>query len=475
MTHDDTVNKAAGDAAGIASDTQARGGLSRRTLLRGSAALGVSASTFGLAKSASASGAPANRAPVVLRAQETNITFMGWGQPSEQEIFQSLIDSYQAAHPEVKVEYMLVPPGEFLQKLTTLAAAGDLPDVFYMDSGWFGAWAPKGVLRAIDDLIDPNVLKDMWPDALARYRFDGSTIGTGQLYALPKDLGPFVHVYNKDLYDTYGVPYPAIDGSWTWDVAFEGWKAMTKINGNTPESFGAAGMPMDPFVWSHGADFLNADRTQVTVNDPKFIEALQFVADLSCKHHVSPTTGDLSSMAAWDMWLKGMVGSFVMGPWDQPTFWTLPFQWDVSPFPSSPVTKTPANWVGSMGFAVSAESKNPEAAVALAQFFSASADGQKSIYQAGQAVPNLVSMAKGEFVSYEKAPASRQVFIDAIEKWGRPTLNWYTSDDAWIDQMGQSLDAVWSCEKTAEQWAAESAGALTESLTSAEQIPATLP
>ncbi|MGH2531706.1 MAG: ABC transporter substrate-binding protein [Thermomicrobiales bacterium] len=439
-------------------------------MVTGSAALGLATSAIGPFVRGTGT-----RAAAPNRADATTIQFMGWGQPSEQEVFETLIASFEEANPDVKVDYLLVPPGEFLQKLTTLAAAGDLPDVFYMAADWFGAWVPKGVLRSMDEFLAEQDLSDIWPQALDRYRYDGEVIGRGQLYALPKDLGPFVHVYNQDLYDQYGVPHPPIDGSWTWDVALEGWAAMTKFgSGGSAESFGVGALPLEAAVWSNGADYLNADRTQVTVDDPKFIEALQFAANLSCEHHVAPTQSELASIGAWDMWLQGKIGSFVMGPWDQPTFWTLPFKWDVSPFPASPTTGQPANWVGSMGYAVSAESGHPELAVELARFFSASEEGQRMTYQLGQAVPNLMSMAKGEFLAYEKAPVNRQVFVDAIEKWGRPTLGWYTSNDEWIDEMGQGMDPVWSCEASAEDWANESAGKLTETLAKEEQIPTVL-
>ncbi|MFN8419948.1 MAG: extracellular solute-binding protein [Anaerolineae bacterium] len=160
------------------------------------------------------------------------IKFMGWGQPSEQQIFQTVFDSYQKANPNVTVEYINVPPGEFLQKLQTLAAADDLPDVFYMADGWFGGWVSRGLLLPIQDLVPADELKDVWPAAIARYSYDGTVVGQGTLYGLPKDLGPFVMVYNKDLFDKHGVAYPATDGSWTWDKALEDYKKLTEFDAN---------------------------------------------------------------------------------------------------------------------------------------------------------------------------------------------------------------------------------------------------
>jgi multiple sugar transport system substrate-binding protein len=401
---------------------------------------------------------------------------MGWGSPSEQQVFQTLIDKYQQSNPNVQVEYILVPPGEFLQKLTTLAAADELPDVFYMGSDWFSAWVTKDIMLPIEDYIDAAELEKTWPRARDLYRYDGTQVGTGKVYALPKDLGPWVMVYNKDLFDKHGVAYPPSDRPWTWEEALDAWQKMTVENSDgTFESFGVGDYSVEAAVWSNGGDFLNAERTAVTVDDPKFTDALQYVVDLRCEHHVSPTETERASLNTYEMWVKGMVGTHVMGPWDQPVFWDLPFEWDIAPFPAGPGTGEAASWTGSMGFGVSAKTAHPEEAADLARFFSLDQEGQKTNFELGQAVPNLVEMAKGEFLAMEKAPASRQVFLDNIESWGRPTLGWYTSNDQWIDTMWQEMAPVWQCERSAADWGAEWGPKLTETLNREPQVPAILP
>lgn len=408
----------------------------------------------------------------VTNAQEQiTLQFMGWGQPSEQEIFQAVIDEYEAANPNVTVEYINVPPGEFLQKLTTLAAAGDMPDVFYMADGWFASWVSRGQLLAIQEYMDPADLENIWPAALARYSYDGTVVGQGTLYALPKDLGPFVMVYNKDLFDAHGVAYPPTDGSWTWDQALEDYRALTEIAPDgSVVSFGIGDIPPEAVIWSNGADFLNAERTEVTVDDPLFAEAIQWRADLANVHHVMPNQEDLASQGAWDMWLAGKIATFVMGPWDQPTFWELPFNWDIGVFPSSPRTMTPAMWTGSMGYAVDANTPHPQEAVDLIRYLSVSEVGQRMFYQLGQQVPNRIDMATGEFLEFDKPPANRQAFLDNIAKWGHNLPATYVSNTRWMDTMWQELAPVWAGEMSAADWGAEWAGELTAILNETDQV-----
>jgi len=410
---------------------------------------------------------------IVLAQDQIAISFMGWGQPSEQAVFEAMIAAFQEEYPNVTVEYVNVPPGEFLQRLSTLAAAGDLPDVFYMADGWFGNWVSRGQLLPIEQYVPEEELANIWEQALLRYRYDGTVVGQGELYCLPKDVGPWVMVYNKDLFDAKGVPYPALDGSWTWDQALVDFQALTEFAADgSVISFGACSIPTEGVVWSNGADFLNEDRTVVTVDDPYFVEAVQWLADLANVHHVMPNQADLASQGAWDMWLAGKCATFAMGPWDQPTFWELPFGWDIAPFPSSPRTGVPASWTGSMGFAVAATTEYPEEAVALARYFSISEEGQRTNYEMGQAVPNRIDMATSEFLEFAKDPAHRQVFLDNITVWGHPSPSAYVSNTRWIDTFWQELTPVWNGERSMADWAAEWAPQLTEILNEEEQIRA---
>ncbi len=399
------------------------------------------------------------------------ISFMGWGQPSELAVFEALIAAFEEEYPNVTVEYIGIPPGEFYQRLSTLAAAGDLPDVFYMGDGEFAQWVSRGQLLPIEQYVPEEELANIWEQALLRYRYDGTVVGQGDLYALPKDVGPFVMVYNKDLFDAHGVPYPPTDGSWTWDQALLDFQALTEFAADgSAISFGSCAIPPEAAIWSNGGDFLNEDRTVVTVDSPYFVEAIQWLADLANVYHVMPNQADLASLGAWDMWLAGKCATFQSGPWDQPTFWELPFAWDIGAFPSSPRTGVPASWTGSMGFAVGVTTEHPEEAVALIRYFSIDENGQRMNYQMGQAVPNRIDMATGEFLEYEKDPESREVYLDNVRTWGHPGPWTYVSNNRWLDTFWQELAPVWNGERSMADWAAEWAPLLTETLNEVEQI-----
>jgi multiple sugar transport system substrate-binding protein len=404
----------------------------------------------------------ATTAPATVKPAEENteVSFMGWGGDTEKAVFQKLTDSYMQKYPTKKVKYTVVPPGEYYQKLNTLIASGKAPDVFYAGEAQFQKFAGSGILLNMDEFIKGTSSFDesnVWKQALDRYRFDGKVIGSGNLYGLPKDVGPWAFAYNKDLFDTAGVKYPSAKaGEWTWnDMLDAAQKITTKGANGKIDVFGVAGYSLESAVWANGGDFIDYSTGTIKIDEPAFTEALQFVADLNLKYHVSPSPTDEKAQGGYARFVAGKIAMFPMGPWDQPGFWKLPFGWDIAAWPASPKTGKTATWLGSLGFVVSNKTKYPEDAFNLAAYLSLDRDSQTENYKLGQAVPNLIDMAKGEFLKMDKPPATRQVFLDIIEDYGHPTIAVGSVDTKWIDTFWQEVSRVWEGKQTAEVWAKE--------------------
>ena len=77
----------------------------------------------------------------------------------------------------------------------------------------------------------------------------------------------------------------------------------------------------------------------------------------------------------------------------------------------SPKTGEEAIWYGGIGFAVANGSKHQEAASNLAAFLAFNEDAQRTNIEKGQAIPNLIDMAKDEWLTTDKPPANKAEFI----------------------------------------------------------------
>jgi arabinooligosaccharide transport system substrate-binding protein len=390
-------------------------------------------------------------------SDDHTITFMGWGSDNEIAVFNDLIDQYETKYPGVTVDYITVPAGDFQTKLQTMIASNNTPDVFYLAPENVMPFASSGLITDLSDYVKSNDefdVNNVWPKAIDMYRYDGTTPGQGAVYGLPKDIGPFALAYNKDLFDAAGISAPTDDNPWTWDQFVDAAKKLTSGSGDD-KVYGSAPFSLESAVWSNGADWLNADHTKVTVTDPKFIEALQWVADLSLVDGVVPSQEEESSLPSYQRFLNGDIGMMGVGPWNQGPFWTdAKFNWDLMPWPVSPTTGEKAIWYGGIGFGVASSSSDKEDASNLAAFLAFNEDAQRTNMENGQAIPNLIDMAKNEYLKSDKAPANKQEFLNIIEDWGRRATQTYTYNSEWFGLFNSNLANVWTGQQTAEEYTA---------------------
>jgi multiple sugar transport system substrate-binding protein len=388
---------------------------------------------------------------------DKTITFMGWGSPEEIAVFEDMISQYEDKYPDVTVDYISVADSDFATKLQTMIASKKTPDVFYLQPEKVMPYADAGLIADLSDFVDDNELfeaDNVWAKAIDMYRYDGTTPGKGAVYGLPKDIGPFTLAYNKDLFDAAGITAPTADAPWTWDEFEDAAKKLTHGEG-ADKVFGSTPFSVESAVWSNGGDWLNADHTKVTVTDPKFVEALQWVADLNLVDGVVPSPEDQGALPDYQRFVDGKVAMMGIGPWNQGGLWNdAKFNWDIMPWPVSPSTGEEAIWYGGIGFAVSNASKHKEDASNLAAFLAFNEGAQRTNIEKGQAIPNLINMTQDEYLTSDKAPANKAEFIRIIEDYGRRATQTYTFNSDWFGLFWSNIASVWTGEMTAAEYTA---------------------
>lgn len=423
------------------------------TLLSASALAGCGAKTDGTSSQAGSGVSSSGK------AENEVITFAGWGSLAEKKIFTQMISKFNETYPKIKINYQHVPgtKDDYMVKLSSNLAASKMPDVFYVHSDDFYAWASANRLQDLSGFLAKSTeykQGKVWDKAINIFKYNKETkqIGVdGGLYGLPKDLGPWAMVYNKTLFKAKGVTLPDPSKAMTWDQFLATAQKLTSGEG-MDKVFGTANYTLESAVWSNGADFLSADKKTVTVDTPAFAEAMQWVADLSNKYKVSPTPDEDAASGWFQRWVNGKVAMAWMGPWDQATFWdSTKFEWDIMPTPTSPKTGKGISWLASAALCVSPLSKHQEAAYKLAEFFCMNKDAQTYNYTSGQAVPNIIEMAKKDYLAMNKMPANKQVFIDIIENpdKGQFKPTYYTQDNTWYTYFFSESSKVWGGSQTA--------------------------
>lgn len=142
----------------------------------------------------------------------------GWwgGTESDENIF-AAIDKFEAKNPDIKVEGEATPWNGYWDKLATMSAGKNAPDVMMMSERYIREYSDRGALADIYDIGGVD-LEDLDESVLELGEVDD------ELYAMPTGVNSFVVAVNLDVFEAAGVEVPD-DATWTWDDYYAASKA----------------------------------------------------------------------------------------------------------------------------------------------------------------------------------------------------------------------------------------------------------
>jgi len=257
-------------------------------------------------------------------AEKIKITYSNWGTAEESKTVMEVAAKYNQTQDKVEVVVEAIPWESYMETLTTRAAGGNLPDTGIMNEAGVLQWASQGLLLDISDMYGQGEAKPL--DNLA-FRYQGKPVA----YSVANEI--LLLFYNKKMFDDAGVAYPptSIDKAWTWDEFVNVAKQLTfDKNGKRPGDAGfdpqnivQYGAMVENLTWqlevwclSNGGGFYNEDGTEVIINKPESIEAIQKVADLHLVHHVAPYSAGTTDDGVQRSLIAGTVAMTTNGQWN---------------------------------------------------------------------------------------------------------------------------------------------------------------
>ncbi|MDR6550916.1 extracellular solute-binding protein [Paenibacillus qinlingensis] len=335
------------------------------------------------------------------------------------------------AFPNVEIEFEPGGGGEDMaNKLKTFNAAGDMPDVFWNDAGYFTPLNSTGSIMDLTSSItkDGFLSKYAVPDALKHV--------DGKIYSLSSGADTYftpVIFYHKDMFEQAGVQVPK-----TFDEFIEVSKKL-KSKGMVPAvTPGKDGWGPKLFLLQQmiqiGDPQAMADlvSNKTDFNNPAVKAGVSRIEKM-VKEGVFPEgIANLDYGPANEMFTSKKAAMYMMFTWELPNL-AKDSTVDFFPFPSASDKYDPAKHVqfwGSPlnGYAVNAKSKYPEEAVKLAEFL-AMADAQ---YFEATGAP--IALKTGNTVA-EAQPLMKKF------------VNWYNPIPTKIASLAlNSLDAKTSAE-----------------------------
>jgi multiple sugar transport system substrate-binding protein len=252
----------------------------------------------------------------------------------------AIVNEWNAAHPDMQVEYIQGTWNSAHDYLITSFETGDVPDIFHYESSVIIDYAMRGYLTDLSPYISAEMKSDILDVAWATV-----TRPNGEIGGIPFLIESLVVLYNKTLLEQSGVIPPTMEKPWSWEDLRRAAMIMTKDvnNDGVIDQYGAgfglrssANIVMNTSI-SFGGSFFSkeGDHFVVKVKEEEK-ELLQTIVDmLHTEKSASPVSIGQSGAGMIPGFFSGKFAMLVgIGSWGrQQIVENAPkeFQWGVMP------------------------------------------------------------------------------------------------------------------------------------------------
>ena len=303
-----------------------------------------------------------------------------WLSPTFDDYIKSTIARFQEAYPGVKVNWE-DHQATFQDDLKNAFAAGNAPDVINLSvgEGWVSDYATQGLLLPLDDKVPQSVQDVYFPGLWKEQLVDGKN------YQFPWYNFVAVELINKAIYQ--GTPVLDKDGKITgytggagldpkdFPTSIDGLPALCKTikekTGKLCDIRLTVNDLLSQMTYEAGAKVISADGKQFTFDSPEAVAWLQMYADMVKAGTVDKTilVSD-QDRDALNLFTSGEAPFYQTGPnLIRIVRENNPGLYGYLGVVPAPVGKSGVAGKGGMGMSVNANTKFPNAAIALAQFF----------------------------------------------------------------------------------------------------------
>ncbi len=351
-------------------------------------------------------------ANLVAALGESSTTLEYWiaGDIRRTPAYQASVDKFVAANPglNVNITEEVGDNAQIQQKLFTMIASGNAPDVLQVDTMYVADMAKAGIIRPLDDYQGfTDVSGSVIPAEVAPLTYDGKT------YGFPIRGNSIQLVYNKAMFREAGLDPE--NPPKTFDELVAAAEKLTKrdASGNIEVYGFETGLSADshwtmhvfsPIFWSYGGEYLNADGTSGFACEAG-VKTLQLWNKLINELKVSPTERITNGLES------GKVAMILTGEWSlRPYREDFPgLEVGYATLPVAAEGVTPKIPLGGRACVIPTMSKNPDAAWKLIQHV-LSYDEQMAYTKAEVGLGTLSAMANDPW--FESNPNYKKALTD---------------------------------------------------------------
>jgi len=361
-------------------------------------------------------------AATVAPSKKTSVRFMtndvGW----RESRYRQVLTEFAYAFPNIKIDYTHIT-GDFYTLLTTYAAAGTFPDVFYERGNQTAPYARLGWIKPLTPYLeaDPEADKlteDFWPIQVPTLKYKN------EWYIIPENVSSIAIKYRPDVWDAVGLKNP--EGPWQFDQFREYARKLNQVEGGKTKVWG-----FDPtwfliasgFAWMFlPAGIIDGPNNKIIIDHPENAKMLNALQDMKFKEKIIPRSEDLPQGV--DLFASGMVGMMPAGVWEIPSNRDAVGKdkhWDITYLPENPLTAGQNSTICyGAGYALGKDAKDPAAAWTLCRFLSRPDMQKVFIVDDLWALPGRQSVTdawvQNVLNTGTKDPQHVKVWVDALKR-----------------------------------------------------------
>ena len=349
----------------------------------------------------------------------------------------------------VSVNIEVVDWDNYWTLLEAGASGGEMPDVFWMHSNTSQLYMENDLLLQLDAYIEADDTID-----LSNY-YEGvvdlyTRSSDGNTYAVPKDHDTIALLYNKAIFDEYGIDYPTDD--WTWEDMYEAAAAITAAG----EADGVYGLAMNTsnnqdgwynLIQAYGGEVITEDHKDTTIDSDEAKAGMEMVRQLLT---VATPQTIVAETGTDTLFMSGKAAMITQGSWMIIQFYeaenSADYAWAMLPYADLNGNGEcddgeRVSCYNGLGWAAAYNTEDPEAAYSLISYF-CSEEAQIKQAQLGVTMGGMIGVSDYFADAFEGMDVSA---FTRIEEEGtlffRPyTRNTTVWEDA-IQQTGAFLDA----------------------------------
>lgn len=299
------------------------------------------------------------------------------------KIYYEAIAEFEALHTNIKIETDFIQNANYTAGIKMRLLGGERMDVF-------DTWSPslfKEILALGDDiyldLTGSEFLEVFLPASLEPVTIDG------RVYGVPEVMHSDGLIYNKTMFDTYGLSIPT-----TWEAFLEVCEIL-KSHDIIPIALDSEWW-VPQFFWgsimsNNGA---NAEWTrkleqgELQIDHPVFIDAIQKMKEIVDRGYVPEDWTVIKHEQSKDLLGQGKAAMMIAGTWDIPSTIERNSKIDISFMMVPGEEKTVPNINIGTYRVINSRTKHPEEAKAFVAFMNGKAN-QERLALGASAVPSI--------------------------------------------------------------------------------------